>query len=84
VTNLLIGFHRSHPLTDEQVTLLWDAMILRLLITLLLSDIKIKMEDMHDPDILIDCSEAFNMLKRICTMDHLEVVNKLRAACGYH
>ncbi|RLA00206.1 MAG: hypothetical protein DRQ47_09825 [Gammaproteobacteria bacterium] len=84
VTNLLIGFHRAHPLTDEQVSLLLDAMILRLLITILLTDIKINMEAMQDPDILTDRVEAFDMLQRICRIDHDGMVNNLRAACGYN
>ncbi len=84
VTNLLIGFHRVHPLTDEQVSLIWDAMILRLLITILLTDIKINMDAMHDPDILTERVEAFEMLQRICSLDHDIMVNNLRATCGYY
>jgi Ser/Thr protein kinase RdoA (MazF antagonist) len=43
VENLLIGFHRVHPLSAAEVSLLWDAMTLRVLITILLSDIKLNM-----------------------------------------
>ena len=83
VESLLIGFHKAHPLTDAQVSILWDAIILRLLITVLLSDIKIEMGQGLDPDIITDRVEAYSSLEIICKMDQSAVVNRLRAACGY-
>ncbi len=82
VENLLIGFHRVHPLSAAQVSLLWDAMTLRLLITILLSDIKLNMEGDADPDVIEERMEAYAKLEIICDLDHKLVVEKLRAACG--
>jgi len=82
VENLLIGFHRVHPLTDAQVSLLWDAMTLRVLITLLLSDIKLNMDTDQDPDVVEERMGAYAMLEVICDLDHKLVVERLRAACG--
>ena len=84
VENLLIGFHRTHPLSDTQVSLLWDAMTLRVLITILLSDIKVNMASENDPDseALEDRRGAYAMLETIRDLDHKSVVDRLRAACG--
>jgi len=82
VENLLIGFHRVHPLSGEQVSLLWDAMILRLLITILLSDMKLNMDADKDPDVVEEKDEAYAKLEIICDLDHNLVVERLRAACG--
>jgi hypothetical protein len=84
VENLLIGFHRSHPLSNAEVSLLWDAIILRLLITILLSDVKLKIGVDNQPDILEDRTEAYNMLVKISRLDHDATVNRLRAACGFY
>ena len=81
VENLLIGFHRVHPLSDAEVSLLWDAMTLRVLIAILLSDIKLNMERDHDPDVIEERMEAYGMLEIICDLDHKSVVDRLRAAC---
>jgi hydroxylysine kinase len=80
VENLLIGFHRRHPLSGEEVSLLWDAMTLRVLITILLSDIKLNMMD--DPEVQDERMEACAMLETICHLDHRSVVNRLMAVCG--
>ncbi len=84
VENLLIGFHGTHPLSDTEVSLLWDAIILRLLITILLSDVKLKIGADQDPDVFEDRTEAFEMLVMICRQDHNATVNQLRAACGFY
>ncbi len=83
VENLLIGFHAVHPLSDEEVALLWDAIILRLIITVLLSDIKLLL-DPYQATAGDDRSEALNMLEKIIHLDHNSQVNRLRAACGYN
>lgn len=82
VENLLIGFHRVHPLSDTEVSLLWDAMTLRVLITILLSDIKLNIYKYRDPDVIKERMEAYAMLELICTLDHKWVVDRLRAAGG--
>jgi Ser/Thr protein kinase RdoA (MazF antagonist) len=84
VENLLIGFHHTHSLSDAEVSLLWDAIILRLLITVLLSEVKLKIGTDHDTDVLEDRTEAYDMLVKIERLDHNSVVNKLRSACGYN
>jgi len=84
VENLLIGFHRTHPLSNAEVSLLWDAIILRLLITVLLSDVKQKLGAGQDHDVFEDRNEAYNMLVIISRLDHNSTVNKLRATCGYY
>ncbi len=83
VENLLIGFHRVHPLSDAEVSLLWDAMTLRAIITILLSDIKLYIDKMadHDPDVIEERMEAYTTLEVICGLDHTSVVNRLRVAC---
>ncbi len=80
--NLLIGFHRVHRLSDAQVSLLWDAMTLRVLITILLCDIKLNMDAETDPDVVEERMGAYAMLEIICGLDHKLVVERLRAACG--
>ena len=82
VENLPIGFHRAHPLSDTQVSLLWDAMTLRVLITILLSDIKLNIYKSRDPDVVKERREAYTMLELICVLDHKRVVAGLHAACG--
>lgn len=82
VENLLIGFHRVHPLSAAEVSLLWDAMTLRVLIAILLSDIKLNMCADQDPDVVEERMEAFNMLEIICDLDHSLVVDRLRTASG--
>jgi len=82
VENLLIGFHRVHPLSAAEVSLLWDAMTLRVLITILLSDIKLNMGVDQDPDVVEERMEAYDMLEIICDLDHSLVVDRLRAASG--
>ncbi len=84
VENLLIGFHRTHPLSNAEVSLLWDAIILRLLITVLLSDVKLKIRADQDLDVMADRTEAYDMLVIINHLDHNSMVNKLRAACGFY
>ena len=84
VENLLIGFHGTYSLSDPEVSLLWDAIILRLLITVLLSEVKLKIGTDHDTDVLEDRTEAYDMLVKIEPQDHNSIVNKLRAACGYN
>ena len=83
VENLLIGFHCAHPLSDAEVSLLWDAIILRLLITILLSDVKLKIGADQDPDVFEDRTEAYDMLLKISKLDHMSTVNKLRSVCGF-
>jgi hydroxylysine kinase len=83
VENLLIGFHRIHPLSDAEVSLLWDAIILRLLITVLLSDVKLKLGS-QDQDVIEEKTEAYDMLVKIIRLDHTSTVNRLRAACGFN
>lgn len=82
VENLLIGFHRVHPLCGAEVALLWDAMTLRVLITILLSDIKLNVYRDRNPDVMEERMEAFAMLETICALDHKSVVDRLQAACG--
>ena len=81
---LLIGFHRAHPLSNTEVSLLWDAIILRLLITVLLSDVKLKIGADQDPDVLEDRTEAYDMLVIISHLDHNSAVNKLLTACDFY
>jgi Ser/Thr protein kinase RdoA (MazF antagonist) len=83
VRHLLRGFHRIHPLTDAEVSLLWDAIVLRLLITVLLSDIKVRLGGRSARDALEDRSEAMVMLARAMDADRVSTVNALRAECGY-
>ena len=82
VDNLLIGFHRVHPLSAAEVSQLWDAMTLRVLITILLSDIKLNMGVDQNPDVVEERMGAYAMLEIICDLDHKLVVERLRAACG--
>jgi len=84
VENLLIGFHSAHPLSDAEVSLLWDAITLRVLITILLSDIKLNTNSPHDPEIFEERMEAYDLLGVIRNLDHKSVVSKLRAACGFY
>ena len=84
VENLLIGFHRTHPLSNAEVSLLWDAIILRLLITVLLSDVKLKIGKNQYPGAAGDRTEAYDLLVIISRLDHNSMVNKLRAACGFY
>lgn len=84
VENLLIGFHRVHPLSAAEVSLLWDAMTLRVLITILLSDIKLSMRVDQDPDVVVERVGAYEMLKIMRDLDHDLVVDRLRAACGVY
>jgi len=83
VENLLIGFHRVHPLSDAEVSLLWDAITLRVLITILRSDAKLNMATEPDPDVIEERENGYGKLKIICSLDHRTVVELLRAACGY-
>lgn len=83
IESLLIGFHRAHPLSEEQVSLLWDAITLRVLITFLLSDVKLKMEGDPDPEVIEERAGACAMLEVIRGLEHDQVVDRLRAACGY-
>jgi hypothetical protein len=63
--------------------LLWDAIILRLLITVLLSDIKLKIGADQDPDVFQDRTEAYDMLVKFGELDRTSTVNQLRSLCGY-
>ncbi len=83
IENLLLGFHRAHPLSDTEVSLLWDAIILRLLITILLSDVKLELAAGQDPDIVEDRTEAYEMLVRFRDLDRTVTINQLRSICGY-
>jgi hydroxylysine kinase len=83
IENLLLGFHRAHPLSDTEVSLLWDAIFLRLLITVLLSDVKLKIGVDQDPDIIQDRTEAYDMIVRFLKLDRTATINQLRFVCGY-
>jgi Ser/Thr protein kinase RdoA (MazF antagonist) len=83
VENLLTGFHRTHPLSDTEVSLLLDTIILRLIITVLLSDIKLKLDTAQDSYALEDRTEAFKLLVKMNHLDHNSIVNKFRATCGF-
>jgi Ser/Thr protein kinase RdoA (MazF antagonist) len=83
IENLLIGFHRTHTLSDAEVSLLWDAIILRLLLSVLLSDIKVKLSSGMDSNALEDRTNAMKMLSKARKLDHRGTVNSLRATCGY-
>jgi hydroxylysine kinase len=83
VENLLVGFHGAHPLSDTEVSLLWDAITLRLLITVLLSDVKLKLGADQDPDVFQDRTEAYQMLVRFSDLDRGSTVTKFRSLCGY-
>ena len=82
VQDLLLGFHRVQPLSDKEVSLLWDAIILRLIITVLLSDIKLVL-DPEQATADEDRSEALEMLEKVLLLEHNKQVNELRATCGY-
>ena len=84
IEHLLVGFHREHPLSDQEVTLLWDAIILRLIITILLSNIKLNSQKEKDPGVIEDRVEAFELLSTVLDTDHAAVVTRLRSACGYY
>ena len=62
---------------------MWDAIILRLLITVLLSDVKLKLGS-QDQDVIEEKIEAYDMLVKIIRLDHTSTVNRLRAACGFN
>lgn len=83
VEHLLAGFHQVHPLSDAEVSLLWDAINLRLLITVLLSDVKVKLGGKSAADAFEDRTEAMAMLGQAVTLDHTAAVNTLRAVAGY-
>lgn len=83
VENLLIGFHRVHPLLRSQVSLLWDAITLRTLIMILLSEAKLNMSSDHDPDIIEERMHGIEKLQIIRSLDHTKVVNRLCAACEF-
>ena len=83
VENLLIGFHSAHPLEKSQVSLLWDAITLRSLIMILLSDAKLGMSSDHDPDIVEERMDGIAMLQIIRSLDHAKVVDRLCAACDF-
>jgi Ser/Thr protein kinase RdoA (MazF antagonist) len=83
VTQLLAGFHAAHPVSDAEVSLLWDAITLRLLITVLLSDVKVKLGGMSAADAFEDRTEAMAMLGQAIELDHTAAVNTLRSVCGY-
>jgi Ser/Thr protein kinase RdoA (MazF antagonist) len=82
--HLLAGFHRVHPLADEEVSLLWDAITLRLLITVLLSDVKLTIATGPDPGVFQDRTEALGMLVSAGKLDHTTTVNFFRSICGYY
>ena len=84
VENLLVGFHGAHPLSDTEVSLLWDAIILRLLITVLLSDVKLKLAVDRDLDVLQDRTEAYAMLVKFGELDRTSTVNGFRSLCGFY
>lgn len=84
IENLLLGFHSTHPLSDAEVSLLWDAIILRLLLTVLLSDVKLAIDSELDADVVEDRTEAYDMLARASQLDHAATVNQLRSVCGYY
>lgn len=83
VKNLLIGFHRTHPLSDTEVSLLWDAITLRVLLAIQLSEVKLNADGDPDPDVIDERKESCSMLEFICSLDHGCVVNEMRTACGY-
>lgn len=81
--HLLVGFHEEHPLSDQEVTLLWDAITLRLIITVLLSDIKLSLQSQHDPDVVADRVEAYELLTTVSTTNHAAAIARLRSVCGF-
>ena len=83
VKALLAGFHTAHPLSDAEVSRLWDAILLRLLITVLLSDIKVRMGGRSAAGALKDRSETMRMLAAAVRADHATTVSELRAVCDY-
>lgn len=83
VEHLLAGFHRVYPLRDTEVSLLWDAITLRSLITVLLSDVKVKLGGKSAGDARQDRTEAMALLRVVASMDHAGTVNTLRSVCGY-
>ena len=83
VKNLLIGFHRTHPLSDTEVSLLWDAITLRVLLSIQLCEVKMNADGDIDPDVVEVRKESCSMLEFICSLDHERIVSELRAACGY-
>jgi Ser/Thr protein kinase RdoA (MazF antagonist) len=83
VKNLLIGFHRTHPLSDAEVSLLWDAITLRVLLAILLCGVKLNEGGDPDPDVIEERDESRSMLEFIRSVDHGYAVNELRKACGY-
>ena len=83
VEHLLAGFHRVHPLSDAEAALLWDAITLRGLITVLLSDVKVKLGGKSAGGARQDRTEAMALLTVIASMDHAGTVNTLRSVCGY-
>ena len=78
-----VGFHQAHPLSDEQVSLLWDAITLRTLITILLSDVKLDMTTDHDAEVIEEREHGMAKLQLIRSVDHQIVVDRLRAVCGF-
>lgn len=83
VKNLLQGFHRTHPLSEGEVALLWDAITLRVLLTIRLCEVKMNSDAEPDPDVIEERKESCSMLEYICGLDHGKVVNELRSVCGY-
>lgn len=83
IENLLVGFHGVHPLSDAEVSLLWDAITLRLLITVLLSDVKLKLGTDHDSEVFQDRTEAYEMLQSFGELDRRSTIQNFRSLCGY-
>lgn len=83
VEQLLAGFHGVHPLSDAEVSLLWDAITLRSLITVLLSDVKVKLGGKSAGGARKDRTEAMALLAIVASMDHAGTVNALRSVCGF-
>ena len=83
IESLLIGFHQTHPLSDAEVSMLWDTITLRVIITILLSDIKLHSSTTPNPDVVGVRDRAFAKLQFIRSLDHANVVTRLRAAIGF-
>lgn len=79
---ILKGYHQVYPILEEEVSLIQDLVVMRLVLTLLLFDFRLATHDKPPAFLSEEKPLVMNSLKHLKGLDRQEVMTYLRSCCA--
>lgn len=82
VASAVSGYHSSYPLAGQEVDMIFDLMIARQALSVLLFDTKLMVPRLQSDDLAKARTELMNGLDRLFNIDKFRITLAIREACG--